>query len=105
MGTIVLDGKKLSKISEQDIKNRVELLSNKGIKPTLATILVGNDPASETYVKMKRNTCARVGMQSIAVELPETTTTTELLKTIQELNDDNNAVSYTHLTLPTKVRV
>ena len=90
MGTIVLDGKKLSKISEQDIKNRVELLSNKGIKPTLATILVGNDPASETYVKMKRNTCARVGMQSIAVELPETTTTTELLKTIQELNDDNN---------------
>ena len=90
MGTVVLDGKKLSKISEQDIKNRVELLSNKGIKPTLATILVGNDPASETYVKMKRNTCARVGMQSIAVELPETTTTTELLKTIQELNDDNN---------------
>ena len=56
------------------------------MKPTLATILVGNDPASETYVKMKRNTCARVGMESIAVEMPDTTTTEELLLKIQELN-------------------
>ena len=77
MTAIILDGKELSKISEESIKQRVADLSEKAIKPTLATILVGNDPASETYVKMKRNTCARVGMESIAVELPETTTTDE----------------------------
>ena len=90
MAALILDGKNLSTISEDSIKNRVDNLSKKNINPTLATILVGNDPASETYVKMKRNTCARVGMKSIAVELPETTTTEELLDKIQELNNDKN---------------
>ena len=90
MTALILDGKYLSAISEDSIKNRVDNLSKKNINPTLATILVGNDPASETYVKMKRNTCARVGMKSIAVELPETTTTEELLDKIQELNNDKN---------------
>tara|TARA_E500000081_G_C6137568_1_gene357835 strand:- start:3713 stop:4552 length:840 start_codon:yes stop_codon:yes gene_type:complete len=90
MSAIILDGKELSKISEESIKERVSKLSEKGIKPTLATVLVGNDSASETYVKMKRNTCARVGMESIAVELSETTSTEELLKTIHNLNDDKN---------------
>ena len=89
MSAIILDGKELSKISEESIKQKVADLSAKGVKPTLATILVGNDPASETYVKMKRNTCARVGMESIAVELPETTTTDELLQTINNLNNDD----------------
>ena len=84
----ILNGKELSAISEDSIKNRVSELSKKGIIPTLATILVGNDPASETYVKMKRNTCARVGMESIAVELPDSTTTLELLDTINKLNED-----------------
>jgi methylenetetrahydrofolate dehydrogenase (NADP+)/methenyltetrahydrofolate cyclohydrolase len=90
MSAVILDGKELSKISEESIRERVLKLSEKGIKPTLATVLVGNDPASETYVKMKRNTCARVGMESIAVELSESTTTQELLKTIRNLNDDKN---------------
>ena len=90
MAAIKLDGKELSAISEDAIKNRVNDLVKNGVKPTLATILVGNDPASETYVKMKRNTCTRVGMKSIAVELPESTTTDELLNTIQKLNDDKN---------------
>ena len=90
MSAIILDGKELSKISEESIKKKVQELSSKNIKPTLATILVGNDPASETYVKMKRNTCARVGMESIAVELSEETSTEELLKTIRKLNNDKN---------------
>ena len=90
MAAIILDGKELSAISEDSIKNRVDGLVKKGVEPTLATILVGNDPASETYVKMKRNTCTRVGMKSIAVELPESTTTDELLHTIHKLNDDKN---------------
>ena len=90
MSAILLDGKELSRISEESIKKKVQELSSKNIKPTLATILVGSDPASETYVKMKRNTCARVGMESIAVELSEDTTTEELLEKIRSLNNDVN---------------
>ena len=90
MSAIILDGKELSRISEESIKKKVQELSSKNIKPTLATILVGNDPASETYVKMKRNTCVRVGMESIAVELSEDTTTEELLEKIRSLNNDVN---------------
>ena len=90
MSALILDGKNLSKITEESIKVRVKNLSGKNIKPTLATILVGDDPASETYVKMKRNTCARVGMESIAIELPDTTTTEELLSKIESLNNDKN---------------
>ena len=90
MSALILDGKNLSKITEESIKERVKNLSESNIKPTLATILVGDDPASETYVKMKRNTCARVGMESIAIELPDTTTTEELLNKIESLNNDKN---------------
>lgn len=90
MTALILDGKKLSSLSEEHIKNEVSELIALGIKPTLATILVGSDPASETYVRMKRNTCKKVGMESIAVELPETTSTEELLNTIQQLNNDSN---------------
>ena len=86
----ILDGKKLATLSEEFIKKEVSELVSAGITPTLATILVGHDPASETYVKMKRNTCKRVGMESIALELPESTTTEELLKTINDLNSDVN---------------
>lgn len=86
----ILDGKKLASLSEEEIKNEVSILLSKGIQPKLATILVGNDPASETYVRMKRNSCKKVGMESIAVELPETTSTEELLEAIQKLNNDSN---------------
>ena len=86
----ILDGKKLASLSEEEIKNDVNELLTKGIQPTLATILVGNDPASETYVRMKRNTCKKVGMKSIAVELPDSTTTEELLEAIENLNNDNS---------------
>ena len=86
----ILDGKKLAALSEEEIKNEVTELLTKGIQPTLATILVGNDPASETYVRMKRNTCKKVGMESIAVELPDSTTTEELLEAIENLNNDNS---------------
>ena len=90
MTALLLDGKKLATASEIEIANEVSELKSKGINPTLATILVGNDPASETYIRMKRNTCKRVGMESIAVELSELTTTEELLNTINELNNDHN---------------
>ena len=90
MKTKVLDGKKLALQAEIEIKNQVNELLLKGITPTLATILVGDDPASETYVRMKRNTCARVGIKSIAVELSKDTSTEELLSKIDALNKDSS---------------
>ena len=88
MSSKILDGKVLALIAEQEIKKQVSELRNEGIVPTLATVLVGVDPASATYVKMKQNACARLGMESIAIELGKEITTEELLKTIRELNND-----------------
>ena len=84
----ILDGKKLASESEKEILGSVSLLKEKGIIPTLATILVGDDPASETYVRMKQETCKRVGMESLAINLPKETSTEELLLKIDELNND-----------------
>ena len=85
--TLIMDGKSVAKETEEALKERVQKLKEeKGFIPILATVLVGNDPASATYVKMKGNACERVGMKSLKVELPEETTTDELLKKIQELN-------------------
>lgn len=90
MTAVILDGKSLAQRSEEDIRQRVQALKdrNQDKAPILATILVGDDPASATYVRMKQNACARVGMASIAVELPSTTTTQTLLAKIEELNAD-----------------
>jgi methylenetetrahydrofolate dehydrogenase (NADP+) / methenyltetrahydrofolate cyclohydrolase len=88
MTGLVLDGKALAKQMEQELAGRVEKVVEKmgGKIPILATILVGDDPASATYVRMKGNACSRVGMESKKVFLPEETTTEELLAAIDELN-------------------
>jgi methylenetetrahydrofolate dehydrogenase (NADP+)/methenyltetrahydrofolate cyclohydrolase len=86
---IKLDGKSLSQSTEQELAERVLTIKNqKGFVPILATILVGSDPASSTYVKMKGNACERIGMKSLKVELDENTTTDELLLKIDELNSN-----------------
>ena len=90
MAAQILDGKKLASESEKEILESVSVLKEKGIIPTLATILVGDDPASETYVRMKQETCKRVGMESLAINLPKETSTEELLLKIDELNNDKN---------------
>ncbi len=90
MPSKILDGKALAQLAEEDIKTNVSKLKENGITPTLATILVGVDPASATYVKMKQNACARLGMDSIAVELSKDTTTEELLESINKLNKDKD---------------
>ena len=85
----VLDGKALSKKIEQELHTRVENIKQKtGRTPSLATILVGDDPASATYVRMKGNACKRVGMDSIRVEMPSITTTEQLMAKIDELNNN-----------------
>ncbi len=92
MSSILLDGKSLALQSESEISQRVDALKarNNGQAPILATILVGGDPASATYVRMKQNACKRVGMESMAIELGEETTTEELLTQITALNDNPN---------------
>ncbi|GAA0343417.1 bifunctional methylenetetrahydrofolate dehydrogenase/methenyltetrahydrofolate cyclohydrolase FolD [Bacillus carboniphilus] len=88
MKKLILDGNVVAQEMKEDLKGRVESLKRNGVTPCLATILVGNDPSSETYVKMKGNACKRIGMKSIRVHLPEETTTEELLVKIEKLNND-----------------
>ena len=90
MSGLILDGKTLSKQLESELAVRVQQVIQKsnGRVPILATILVGDDPASATYVKMKGNACNRVGMESLKVELPQSTTTEELLSEIDKLNNN-----------------
>lgn len=88
---MILDGKTLAKENEEKLKHEVELLKEKyGKGPTLATILVGDNPASITYVRMKENACKRVGIDSLHVELPETIEEEELVSKISELNMNPN---------------
>lgn len=90
MGSLILDGKSLSIKIENELKERVSKLVEKtGVTPILATIIVGGDPASVTYVRMKGNACKRVGIEPLKVELPEETTTEELLEEINKLNADD----------------
>jgi methylenetetrahydrofolate dehydrogenase (NADP+) / methenyltetrahydrofolate cyclohydrolase len=88
MAAIILDGKSLARQIESELSTQVRALkeSSNGMVPMLATILVGDDPASATYVKMKGNACRRVGMESLQVLLPQSTTTAALLAEIDKLN-------------------
>ena len=84
---IVLDGKSLSQSMEKELTSRVSVLKEKtGDVPLLATVLVGSDPASTTYIKMKVNACKRIGMNTIKIGLPEETTTSQLMHKIADLN-------------------
>lgn len=88
---LVLDGKAEATKTEQQLTKRVQAIKDTtGRTPILATILVGDDPASETYVRMKGNACVRVGMQSKRVHLPKHTTTEQLLECIETLNQDSD---------------
>lgn len=90
MSALILDGKSLAQKTEAELTHRVAAIKAKsGVTPILATILVGDDPASATYVKMKGNACRRIGMDSLQIELPSSTTTEELLAQIHALNNDN----------------
>lgn len=90
MSAQILDGKALAQHFEEEMRRRVDALKAKadGRTPILATLLVGADPASATYVKMKGNACRRVGMDSRAIELADDTTTEQLLAQIEELNNN-----------------
>ena len=90
MTAVLLDGKSLSREIEDDLKNRVEKLNNKGIEPHLAVILVGDDPASHVYVRNKENACKRTGIKSTKIILPSSTSEKEVLDLIDEMNEDDS---------------
>lgn len=88
MAAQLLDGKTMSNELREKLALRVDNLKARGVTPGLAVILVGEDPASQIYVKNKGLGCAQVGMHSVTIRLPETTTQQELETQIDQLNSD-----------------
>jgi methylenetetrahydrofolate dehydrogenase (NADP+)/methenyltetrahydrofolate cyclohydrolase len=84
----LIDGKVVAKAVKEDVRNRVEALRARGIRPGLATVLVGDDPSSHVYVRNKQRTCEDLGMHTVGHELPATTSQEDLLALIQRLNLD-----------------
>lgn len=82
----IIDGKAVSAQLKEEIKRKTEQLIKKGVKPGLAVIIVGNDPASAIYVKNKEKACELVGFYNEKIELPENTTQENLLEIIEKLN-------------------
>ena len=85
----VLNGKELAAKLNLELKNKINLdYQRTGVKPKLAAILVGEDPASELYIRIKRKTCAEIGIDSILINLNGEATNAELFTKISELNKD-----------------
>lgn len=90
MNATIIDGKQIAKEVREDIAKKVESLKQKGIIPCLSVILVGENPASVSYVTGKQKALAEVGMKDRSLHLPESTTEEELLKIISDLNKDDS---------------
>jgi len=85
----ILDGKKVSQIYREQIKKEIEQIVSKGFrKPSLAVVLVGNDPASQVYVNNKRKACKQVGINSLFYHLPENIKEEQLIELVEELNEN-----------------
>ncbi|RAV33232.1 bifunctional methylenetetrahydrofolate dehydrogenase/methenyltetrahydrofolate cyclohydrolase [Corynebacterium heidelbergense] len=94
MAALTLDGKLFRDEIFAELAGRVERLRDKGITPGLATVLVGEDPASHSYVRMKHRDCEQIGVNSIRRELPADVTQERLLEVIDELNADEECTGY-----------
>jgi methylenetetrahydrofolate dehydrogenase (NADP+) / methenyltetrahydrofolate cyclohydrolase len=90
----ILDGKALAATIKAELGDRVSKLTERGIVPGLGTVLVGDDPGSHAYVRGKHRDCAEVGIASIQVELPASTSQDELASVIAELNADPSCTGY-----------
>ena len=88
MSAIIMDGKAVSALVRREVKERAALLASKGVKPGLAVVLVGDDPASQVYVRQKEKACDEVGFASFMRYLPASTDERELLDLIDGLNSD-----------------
>lgn len=90
MSAKIIDGKEISAHIRQGLEKEVKSLTNAGIKPGLAVILVGNNSASRTYVTSKQKSCKEIGMESVLIEFPEDVQEDILLEKIKELNEQAN---------------
>jgi methylenetetrahydrofolate dehydrogenase (NADP+)/methenyltetrahydrofolate cyclohydrolase len=90
----ILDGKATSAAIRAELKQRVAALAERGIRPGLGTVLVGDDPGSRAYVRGKHADCAEVGIASIQMELPATASQEDVLAVIDELNNDPACTGY-----------
>ncbi len=89
MSAKIIDGKAIAENLLQDLKKEIDVRSKKGIRnPSLAVVLIGSNPASSIYVKNKRLACEKIGVKSIAYDLPNETSEKELLTLIETLNND-----------------
>ena len=86
--TVLLDGKKLAGKFRQTLKSEVDLIKKKGIVPTLAVLMVGEDPASQVYFNSKRKLAARIGIKTVDAILPETSSEGAVIAQIKEFNND-----------------
>ncbi len=87
----IIDGKKVAAEIREELKGEIKELADKnGLQPGLAVVLVGNDPASAVYVRMKKKACEELGINSFEYVLPEETTQEELLALVEKLNNDND---------------
>ena len=84
--TTIIDGKALASDVEVETRKRAKKLAERGIIPGLATVLVGENPASQMYIRLKHSACSRVGIRSENVVLPPESTEIDLIARIQELN-------------------
>lgn len=94
MTAVKLDGKATAAAIKAELTTRVAALRERGVVPGLATVLVGSDPASQNYVRMKHRDCEQVGISSIQVELPEDATAEQLRDAIEGLNEDPACTGY-----------
>jgi methylenetetrahydrofolate dehydrogenase (NADP+)/methenyltetrahydrofolate cyclohydrolase len=94
MSAIILDGKTAAQNIKNNLAQRVAALKAKGIIPGLGTILVGDDPGSQSYVNGKHKDCAEVGISSIRIELPKTASQSEVIAAIEKLNNDSNCTGF-----------
>ncbi len=85
---LILRGKEVAAAVKSKLTERIDALAAKGIKPGLTAILVGEDPASQIYVRSKERQSAKLGFNSQVIRLPESTSQTELLELVQQLNGD-----------------
>ena len=90
MSAKIIDGKLISTQIKDEVKAEVSELKAKGVEPCLAVILVGENPASQVYVRNKKRACEYTGIKSLSYELDEKTTEEELLSLIDKLNNDKN---------------
>ena len=101
MSAVIMDGKALAERIKGEITNKVLKMDK---KPALGTILVGSDPGSIAYVDGKHRDCAQVGIKSIKVNLPESATTAEVIKAVNELNQNPECTGFiVQLPLPNLV--